>query len=62
MYKSRGDAEAAVQKFDNQNLSYNGLNMTMRVRMRGARIETSSAGEANVSKTGFFASAMDNPE
>lgn len=62
VYKTRKDAQAAVDKFDQQNLSYNDLNMTMRVRMLGARVNAVSPAESKVNKTGFFASAMDNPE
>lgn len=62
MYKTRKDAQAAVDKFDQQNLSYNDLNMTMRVRMLGARVNTITPAALKVNKTGFFASAMDNPE
>ncbi|KAK8820585.1 hypothetical protein WA577_006644 [Blastocystis sp. JDR] len=62
VYKTRKDAQAAVDKFDQQNLSYNDLNMTMRVRMLGARVNAVSPAESKVNKTGFFASAMDNPD
>ena len=62
VYKTRKDAQAAVDKFDQQNLSYNDLNMTMRVRMLGVRVNAITPAESKVSKTGFFASAMDNPE
>ena len=62
VYKTRKDAQAAVDKFDQQNLAYNDLNMTMRVRMLGARVNTISPAVTKVNKTGFFASAMDNPE
>lgn len=62
MYSTRNDAEAAVAKFDNQELSFNGISMNMRVRMLGNVINVSGETPSKTTSGGFFRAAMDNPE
>lgn len=61
VYKTRTDAEAAVARFDNQELAYNNLSMNMRVRMLGSVINVSGETPSK-EPNGFFRAAMDNPE
>lgn len=62
VYGTRNDAEAAVAKFDNQELSFNGTSMNMRVRMLGNVINVSGETPSKTTSGGFFRAAMDNPE
>lgn len=62
VYSTRNDAEAAVAKFDNQELSFNGISMNMRVRMLGNVINVSGETPSKTTSGGFFRAAMDNPE
>ncbi|KNB45124.1 hypothetical protein JH06_1746 [Blastocystis sp. subtype 4] len=58
VYQNRESGEQAIAKFDGQSVEYNGSTMTMRLRMLGSRVNQKTAAPS----TGFFHSAMDNPE
>ena len=63
-YKTIADAEAAVTKFDGQELNCNGITMTMRVKNLGSVINSSSVPPqpTPAQRNGFFRAAMDDPE
>ena len=57
IYKSKANAEQAIQKFDGQSLEFNNDTVTMRLRLLGSKIS-----QKTPNTTSLFHSAMDNPK
>ena len=65
IYSTKESAEAAVAQFDNQNVEYGGEVLPLKCKMLGRKINQKTANTnapMATQATGFFRSAMDNPE